>query len=139
MESNLHTVRKLRAGGVVSIVYLLLIGAFEVYSAAATALDRSSAFPSWEPRMGWALFALPCVLIASLFLLHGRHSRFGYALVLTNLCLYAGFMIFEWLAYKGYPASKEAAWQVGGFYCGLYFAALLAARHLKNKTQAIRF
>ncbi|MBB5061675.1 hypothetical protein HDF16_006411 [Granulicella aggregans] len=137
MENNPHTVRKLQAGGVISILYLLLIGALEAYSAAATTLDRNSAFPSWEPRLGWALFVLPCILIASLVLLHGRHSRCGYALALMNLCLYAGFMIFEWFAYPGQPASKEAAWQVGGFYSGLFSAALLAARFLKNKTQAI--
>ncbi len=137
MRNTPHAVRKLRAGGIVSILYLLLIGAFEAYSGLATALDRHSELPSWEPHLGWALCVLPCVLIASLFLLRGRHSRFGYALVLLNLCLYAGFMVFESFAYQGQPVSKEATWQVGGFYSGLFSAALLAARFLKNKTQIV--
>ena len=74
MESAPHISWKLRAGGVISILYLIVLGMFEAYSAAATALDRHPAFSSWEPHLGWALFVLPCILIASLFLLHGRRS-----------------------------------------------------------------
>jgi hypothetical protein len=138
MENNPHTDWKLRAGGTISILYLLFFGMFEVYSAAATAFDRRHALTSWEPQLGWALFVLPIILIASLFLLHGRRSRFGFWLVVMNVCLYAGFLIFESVAYDGQPVSKQAVWEVGGDYLALLLAALLAAHFLKNRTQAIR-
>ncbi len=138
MENNPHTDWKLRAGGTISILYLLFFGMFEVYSAAATAFDRRHALTSWEPHLGWAIFVLPCILIASLFLLHGRRSRFGFSLVVVNLFLYAGFMIFESMAYRGQPASQQAVWEVGGIWSALFLAALVAAHFLKSKTQAIR-
>jgi cell division protein FtsW (lipid II flippase) len=138
MENNPRIGWKLRAGGVISVLYLLLLGTFEAYSAAATALDRRHALTSWEPHLGWALFVLPIILIASLFLLHGRRSRFGFWLVVMNVCLYAGFLIFESVAYDGQPVSKQAVWEVGGVYLALFLVALLAAHFLKNKTQAIR-
>jgi hypothetical protein len=138
MQNNAHIDWKLRAGGGISILYLLLFGMFEAYSAAATALDRYHAITSWEPHLGWALFVLPIILIASLFLLHGRRSRFGFLLVVINLCLYAGFIIFESVAYDGQPASKQTVWEIGGVWSALFLAALLAAHFLKNKTRAIR-
>ena len=63
---------------------------------------------------------------------------FGFVLVVVNLSLYAGFIIFESVAYHGPPASQEAAWELRGFYSAFFLAALLAAHFLKSKTQAIR-
>ena len=107
MENNPQIGWRLRAGGIISTLYLLIFGMFEAYSAAATALDRNTAFPIWEPHLGWGLFVLPCVLIASLFLLHGRRSGLGFSLLVLNLCLYAGFLIFESIVYRGQPASNQ--------------------------------
>jgi hypothetical protein len=137
MEDNPPIGWKLRAGGIVSTIYLLIFGLFEAYSAAATALDRHPAFPIWERHLGWGLFVLPCVLIASLCLLHGRRSGLGLSLVILNLCLYAGFMIFESMVYRGHPASRQAVWEVGGIWATLFVAALLASLRLKIKAQAI--
>ena len=127
MESNPRLDRKLRVGGIISTLYLLLFGTFETYSAAATALERNPAFPGWERQLGWALFVLPCILIASLFLLRGRRSRIGFSLVIANLCLYAGFMMFEAMNDRGQPTSLQAVWEVGGIWSALFVAALLAA------------
>jgi hypothetical protein len=126
-----------RAGGVISLLYLFVFVLFEVYSAAATALDRNPAFPTWEPLLGRALFVLPCALLASLFLLHGRHSKLAFLLVAGNLCLYASFMVFESVAYHGIRASRQAVWEVGGIWAALFIAAVLAARFLANKTQTM--
>jgi hypothetical protein len=56
-----------------------------------------------------------------------------------NLCLYADFLIFESIVYRGQPASNQAVWEVGGFWAALFVTALLAALCLKIKTQAIGF
>jgi hypothetical protein len=136
-KNNPYIGWRLRAGGIISTLYLLILGMFEAYSAAATALDRNRAFPIWEPHLGWGLFVLPCVLIASLFLLHGRRSGLGFSLVILNLCLYAGFLIFESIVHRGQPASNHAVWEVGGFWAALFVGAVLPALCLKTKTQAI--
>jgi hypothetical protein len=137
MENSPHNNWKLRAGRIISTLYLLLFGTFEAYSAAATALDRHPALPSWEPNLGWALFVLPCILIAGLVLLHGRRYRLGFSLIVMNLCLYAGFMLFESMAYRGQPVSQQAVWEVGGIWTALFLAALLAAHFLKTRSQGI--
>jgi hypothetical protein len=125
-----------RAGGTISALYLLIFMLFEIYSAAATALDKNPRFPGWEHPLGWVLFVLPCVLLASLFLLHGSRPKLGFLLVAGNLCLYASFMIFESVAFGGTPASPWAIWEVGGIWAVLFLAAVLAARFLEIKTQA---
>jgi len=94
------------------VFYLLVFMLFEVYSAAATALDRNARFPSWEPLLGWGHFVLPCVLLISLFLLHGRYARLGFYLVAANLCLYASFMTFEWVVSRGNAPSHGAMLEV---------------------------
>jgi hypothetical protein len=137
MEKNASASWNRRVGGIVSVLYLLIFVLFEGYSATATALDKNPAFPAWEPRLGWALFVLPCVLVASLFLFHGRRSKLGFSLVAGNLCLYASFIIFESIAYHGTPTSHRAVWEVGGIWAALFAAALLAARFLETTTQAI--
>ena len=135
MEKNAQWKR--RTGRAISVLYLLIFVLFEVYSASATALDRNPAFPSWEHLLGWALFVLPCMLLASLFLLHGRRSKLGFSLVIWNLCLYASFMIFELTASHGIPASHRAMWEVGGVWATLFLVAVLAARFLKVQTPAM--
>jgi hypothetical protein len=82
------------------------------------------------------LFILPCVLLAGLFLFHGRRPKLGFSLVIGNLCLYASFMIFESVAFGGTPASPWAIWEVGGIWAALFLAAVLAAGFLEIKTQA---
>jgi len=98
MEKISHVSWIRRAWGIVCFTWLLVFMLFEVYSAAATALDRNPAFPSWEPILGWFLFVLPSMLFASFFLLRGRHPRLGFYLVVGNLGLYASFMILSYLS-----------------------------------------
>ena len=95
---------------------------------------QESGIPELEHLLGWALFVLPCMLLASLFLLHGRRSKLGFSLVIWNLCLYASFMIFELTASHGIPASHRAMWDVGGIWATLFLVAVLAARFLKIQT-----
>jgi cytochrome bd-type quinol oxidase subunit 2 len=135
LEKNECAYRARRVGGFISLGYLLFFVLFEVYSAAATALDRSSEFPTWEHFLGWALFILPCALVVSIVLLHGRHPKLGFALLVGNLCLYASFMVFESVIYDGAPASRQAVWEVGGIWAVLFLAAILAARFLAVETQ----
>jgi 4-amino-4-deoxy-L-arabinose transferase-like glycosyltransferase len=137
MEKNAPWKR--RTGGAISVLYLLIFVLFEVYSASATALDRNPAFPSWEQLLGWALFVLPCGLLVSLFLLHGRRSKLGFSLVVGNLCLYASFMIFELTASHGIPESHRAMWEVEGIWAMLFLAAFLAARFLRTKAQTMDY
>ena len=119
------------------VFYLLVFMLFEFYSAASTALDRNTKFPSWEPLLGWGLFVLPCVLLVSLFLLHGSHARLGFYLVVANLCLYASFITFEWVVSRGNAPSHGAMWEVAGIWAALFATALLAARFLRIKAQAL--
>jgi 4-amino-4-deoxy-L-arabinose transferase-like glycosyltransferase len=135
MEKNAQWKR--RTGGVVSTLYLLILVLFELYSASATDLDRNPAFPTREHLLGWALFALPCGLLVSLFLLHGRRSKLGLSLVVGNLCLYASFMIFELTASDGIPASHRAMWELEGIWATLFLAAFLAARFLQTKAETM--
>ena len=136
MNERSHISWDRRAGGAVCVFYLLVFLLVEVYSAAATAFDRNTRLPSWEPLLGWGLFVLPCVLLISLFLLHGRYARLGFYLVAANLCLYASFMTFEWFVSRGNAPSHRADWEVAGIWATLFATALLAARFLKMKAQA---
>jgi hypothetical protein len=125
-----------RAGGTISVFYLLIFTVFEVYSAMATALDSSLRFPRWESYLGWALLILPATLLASLFLLHGRRPKLGFSIIIANLCLYASFIIFESIASVGAPVSHQAEWEFWGICAMLFLVAVLAARFLETKTQA---
>jgi hypothetical protein len=138
MESQPDIDWKLRAGGVISVLYLVFFGMFEAYSAAATALDSHVAFPRWEPYLGWALFVLPCILIAGLFLLHGRGSRLGFVLAVISLCLYMSFIIFDLVTHRGHAASQQAVWEDIGIYVTMFLVALAAVYVLKAKNEAIR-
>lgn len=124
-----------RAGGAISVFYLLIFTLFEVYSAIATALDSSSRFPRWESAIGCALLVLPATLLASLFLLHGRRPKLGLSIIIANLCLYASFMILESVAFAGAPVSPRAEWEVWGIWSMLFLMAAFAARFLETKAQ----
>ena len=122
-----------RAGGVLSVLYLLIFAWFEAFSAIGTALDKNPSFPSWEHLIGWALLVLPSTLLASLFLLHWRRPRLGFLVIVVNLCLYASFMIFESVAFDETPVSPRAIWELSGIWAVLFLTAVLAARFLETK------
>ncbi len=76
-----------RAGQTISILYLLMFMLSEAYSATATAFERNPRFPGWEHLLGWALFALPVALLASLsyFIGSTRGSGSGSS---PEICVY---------------------------------------------------
>jgi hypothetical protein len=123
----------LRVGAIFSTLYLLVFGVFETYSAGATALDKHTGLPAWESYVGWALFALPCVLVASIFLLYRRRSSLGFSLLLLNLSLYAAFIVFDFFA--GKVVWDKAMGYVTAIWVALFLVALLAAVCLKAKSQ----
>lgn len=57
-----------------------------------------------------------------------QSSASRWSLVAGNLCLYAGFMIFESVADHGTPASHRAVLEVGEIWVALFITAVLAAR-----------
>jgi hypothetical protein len=134
MKDSLRVSRLLRVGAILSTLYLLVFGGFETYSAGATALDKHTRFPAWESYVGWALFALPCLLVASIFLLYRRRSRLGFSLLLLNLSLYAAFIVFDFFA--GKVVWEKAMWHVTAIWAALFLVALLAGVCLKAKSQA---
>jgi hypothetical protein len=136
METKPQPDWKLRAGGVISVLYLVLFGMFEVYSAAATALDSHLAFPRWEPYLGWALFVLPCMLIAGVFLLHRGGSRSGFLLALMSLCLYMTFIVFDSFTHRGHAVSQQMVWEGTGIYVTMFLVALAAVYVLRAKNAA---
>ena len=123
-----------RAGGILSVLYLVAFALSEAYSALAAALDTSARFPSWERPLGWALVVLPATLLASLYLLHGKRRRLGFSIVIGNLCLYASFLIFELSQVNAPSVSARSLWEVGGIWVVLFLVAALAARFLEAKT-----
>ena len=77
-------------------LWLLVFVAFEGYTAAATTLDHSTRFPTWESKVGWFLFVLPCELLVALALLLRRErANLGFHLVTANIFVYAVFLSFE--------------------------------------------
>ena len=138
METKLLPNWKLRAAGLVSDLYLGLFWMFEAYSAAATALDSHLAFSRWEKYLGWALFILPCMLIAGLLLLHRRGSRLGFVLAVTSLCLYMTFMVFDLFTDRGHAVSQQMVWADLGIYVLLFLAALAAVSVLRGRIETIR-
>src|ERR1039458_907853 len=86
----------IRTRNVLCALYLIVFVLFETYSASATALDHSSRFPTWEPKLGWCLFVLPCLLVIGLFfLLRGERENVGFSLVGLSVLLYLAFMFLE--------------------------------------------
>ena len=110
------------------ILYLFVFVLFEVYSAAATALDHSGRFPPWESIVGWFLFVLPCeLMIAMVLLLDGAKAKLGLNLVLVNLCAYVGFMYFETSLVHDGVVSRGAMWEVVGIWAVLIAGAVGSA------------
>jgi hypothetical protein len=86
----------IRAGNVLCVVYLIFFVLSEAYSGAATALDDSRRFPAWEAKLGWCMFALPCLLVTGLvFLFRGERETIGFYLIGLSVSLYTAFMFLE--------------------------------------------
>ena len=80
----------------VCVLYLTLLLLSEIYTAAATALDDSHRFPSWEAKLGWWLLILPCVLVAGLVLLiRSARENLGFSLVGLSVLLYLADLFLE--------------------------------------------
>jgi hypothetical protein len=118
---------------VACIVFLSLFVLSETYSAAATALDNSPYYPSWEPLLGRGLFILPCLLAAGMFILcSDRNRTLGFSLAIASLFLYGAFFVFEDFAYRGnqnVPGFNSA----DGFWIVSFVMAFLAAYLLKAR------
>jgi hypothetical protein len=116
-------------------LWLLVFVLFEGYTAAATALDHSTKFPSWEPTLGWFLFVLPCELLIALGLLIRRERvSLGFLLVAANLLVYAVFMCFEAIWVHEGPDKTTLA--VAGLWATFFALAIGAAHLLKNQPSA---
>ena len=87
--------KKVRSG--LCFLWLILLVACEIYSAAATALDEPFRLPVWEAKFGWFLFVLTLELIVGIFFLtkHAEKARLGFWLVVLNALMYAGFMCLD--------------------------------------------
>jgi uncharacterized membrane protein len=96
----------------------------ELYSAAATALDRFA--PPWERALGWFLFILPIELVVALILLFlPRNGRLGFNLTALNLLLYTGFMVVDVFAGHSTPVDKRD-WLSMGLWA-IFFAVVLSS------------
>jgi hypothetical protein len=116
--------RVFRVVHALSALYLILFALFEIYSAAATALDHSGRFPAWESNLGWCLFLLPCELVIALALLmYSSRARLGFSLLLLNLSMYAGFMILESVLVHDLSSDRRAIWIVFGIWASLFTIA----------------
>jgi hypothetical protein len=97
----------------------------ELYSAAATALDRFA--PSWERVIGWFLFLLPVELIAaSILLFSHKNGRLGFNLTILNLLLYEGFLIVD--AFAGRFPIDRGDWSMIGLWTVFFVTVLFSAR-----------
>ena len=106
-------------------LYVCLCAFSELYSAAATALDRFA--PSWEKGIGWFLFLLPIELIAALILLFThKYGKLGFNLTILNLLLYEGFLIMEVFAGR-FPFEKRD-WLMMGLWTFFFVTVLFSAR-----------
>lgn len=86
----------IRIRNALCVLYLLLFVLFETYSAAATALDHSDRFPTWEVKLGWCLLILPLLLAAGLvFLLRSARESIGFYLIGGSVVLYLAFLFLE--------------------------------------------
>jgi len=115
----------IRVNKVVCTLCMSLCAFAELYSAAATALDRFT--PSWERLLGWFLFLLPIELIAAWFLLFSqKNGRLGFNLTALNLLLYAGFMVVDVFVGR-FPVDK-GDWLFMGLWTIFFLAVLFSAR-----------
>src|ERR1039457_4240418 len=98
----------------------------ELYSAAATALDRFA--PSWERGIGWFLFLLPIELIAALILLYRhKYGKLGFNITFLNILMYECFMVIDVFAGR-FPVDK-GDWLFMGLYA-IFFATVLFSSRL---------
>jgi uncharacterized membrane protein len=128
MNSSGHRwITQLRNG--LCVLWLLAFALSEGYSAAATALDHSTKFPSWERRLGWFLLVLPCELLIALILLIRRNrAGLGFRLVALNLIVYAAFMCLDVaLVHESLDGTMFA---VAGLWAIFFALAVGAARLL---------
>jgi hypothetical protein len=126
-----------KAGRIIWVLFLLLFAISELYSAAATVLDRSPHYPMWEHSLGRALFSLPCLLLVGLVFLFKRRVAVGYSLVVISLCLYMAFMVFESFTYTGHLTSPKFTWLASSVWIGLFFAGFKALLFLKRSDHAV--
>lgn len=114
------------------IAYLLIFALSELYSAAATSLDRRSDYPAWEPTVGRWLFAAPSLLILGIFcLVSSRHRKAGFWTAIASLGLYAAFFVFEQAEYRG-SATIPVISFINALWLGLFSLTVLAALLLRK-------
>ena len=117
---------------VICVLCLIVFAIFETYSALATALDNSRRFPVWEAKLGWGLFVLPSLLMIGLvLLLFGKRLTLGFALVVSSLLLYMGFVFLEF-ALVG--RIERTDWLVVGIWATLCAIATAAAWLLRRRS-----
>jgi len=106
-------------------LYVCLCAFSELYSAAATELDRFAL--SWEKGIGWFLFLLPIELIAALSLLFShKYGKLGFNLTILNLLLYEGFLIVE--VFAGRFPFDTRDWLLMGLWTIFFVTVLFSAR-----------
>jgi hypothetical protein len=121
----------IRARIVLCTIYLGSFVLFEVYSAAATALDHSSRFSVWEAKLGWCLFVLPCLLVTGLiFLLRGIRETVGFYLAGLSALLYLAFLFLENAVSSAHMEPGD--WLLAGLWILLCTIATAAAWLLKR-------
>jgi hypothetical protein len=117
---------------VICVLCLIVFAIFETYSALGTALDNSRRFPAWEAKLGSGLFILPSLLMIGLaHLLFGKRLTLGFALVVSSLLLYMGFVLLE-LALVG--KIERTDWVVVGIWATLCAITTAAAWVLRRRS-----
>lgn len=115
-------------------LYVCLCAISELYSAAATALDRFA--PFWEEGIGWFLFLLPIELITALVLLFShKYGKLGFNLTILNLLLYEGFLIAEVFAGR-FPFDKRD-WLLMGLWTVFFATVLYSARLIQAGSRSV--
>jgi hypothetical protein len=110
-------------------IYLLLFAFSELYSAAATSLDNTHRFPTWEPTLGRWMFILPCILVAGMtLLLLNRLRAWGFTMIFASLLIYGAFFIFE--VHLSQHAPKNHTVGTIGVFWSLAFAIAFVAAYL---------
>jgi hypothetical protein len=113
----------------------MLFVLFETYTAAATALDDSHRFPTWEAKLGWCLFIVPCLLMTGLFLLlGGERGNIGFSLIGLSVLLYMAFMFLE--DALGPEPMGHGDWVFTGIWIILCAVAIAAAWHFKRQLRS---
>lgn len=128
-SSRHHLVIQVR--NAICVLWLLISVVFEGYTAAGIAL-------SWESKLGWFLFVLPCELLIALVLLIRRvRARLGFHLVAANLFFYAVFIIYceaMWV----HQTQDTVTLTVVGLWATFLALAIGAAYFLRDQTSTSR-